>query len=559
MAEYGGKQRKQLSKVIGNSESKDVQLKRFIDNRPQAASQMNLIRSIQKKPNNTGLPDNLKSGVENLSGYSMDDVKVHYNSDKPTQLQALAYAQGMDIHVAPRQEKYLSHEAWRVIQQKQRRVQPTMQLQRVNINDNEGLEKEADVREEKAVQRKKPVEQFVDNRNSISKCQTIIKTIQYFKVPIQCFTEEDVRHRAYIISQRPERNGRTNEENWHHAEKELIAEEIYVNRQAEKNGDGREQNWDNAVVIHDFRGKEYEKKDYKLGYGHFDAKYVPYSKNLDITLPVFFQDSFDKNEDIFIDNVKNTWSKKFSIKCNPGGGHNGQPNFTNYTKKVWNTTLSPVNVNVKAEKEGDPTKAYFQIKRSAGQSKVTSGGTVNLRNGALGLDLVPSKNDDLAERNTVGHETGHMFGLADEYQIGNGKYIVPDAGIQAFDGTNIQTYNTNGTPFTHKGKKYQIKAGSPRTLEIENSPGVWERTNALPGTITRHHDLTKEAFGDDYANNNAVMDNTKKAGTIMGSGTQVQKHHYVTFWDAMVQAIKAQYSGDPSLVAPNVHDDWQIV
>ena len=56
---------------------------------------------LQKKPNNTGLPDNLKSGVENLSGISMDDVKVHYNSSKPSQLQALAYAQGTDIHVAP--------------------------------------------------------------------------------------------------------------------------------------------------------------------------------------------------------------------------------------------------------------------------------------------------------------------------------------------------------------------------------------------------------------------------------------------------------------------------
>ncbi|MGB3465579.1 MAG: hypothetical protein WBA74_09925, partial [Cyclobacteriaceae bacterium] len=41
---------------------------------------------IQKKENNTGLPDDLKSGIENLSGYAMDDVKVHYNSDKPAQL-----------------------------------------------------------------------------------------------------------------------------------------------------------------------------------------------------------------------------------------------------------------------------------------------------------------------------------------------------------------------------------------------------------------------------------------------------------------------------------------
>lgn len=97
------------------------------------------------KPNNTGLPDNLKTGIENLSGFSMDDVKVHYNSAKPTQLQALAYAQGSDIHIAPGQEKHLPHEAWHVVQQKQGRVQPTTELHGVKVNNNEGLEKEADV------------------------------------------------------------------------------------------------------------------------------------------------------------------------------------------------------------------------------------------------------------------------------------------------------------------------------------------------------------------------------------------------------------------------------
>lgn len=101
--------------------------------------------TAQRQPENrTGLPDDLKAGVENLSGYSMDDVRVHYNSPKPAQLQALAYTQGTDIHVGPGQEKHLPHEAWHVVQQKQGRVRPTMQLQGVNINDNEGLEKEAD-------------------------------------------------------------------------------------------------------------------------------------------------------------------------------------------------------------------------------------------------------------------------------------------------------------------------------------------------------------------------------------------------------------------------------
>lgn len=116
-------------------------------------------KTIQRgeKSNNTGLPDNLKTGIESLSGYSMDNIKVYYNSEKPTQLNALAYAQGTDIHIAPGQEKHLPHEAWHIVQQKQDRIQPTMQLQGVNVNDNEELEKEADVmgREAKAVVQQK--------------------------------------------------------------------------------------------------------------------------------------------------------------------------------------------------------------------------------------------------------------------------------------------------------------------------------------------------------------------------------------------------------------------
>jgi hypothetical protein len=103
-------------------------------------------QEISEKSNKTGMPDNLKSGVENLSGYSMDDVKVHYNSSKPAQLQAYAYAQGTDIHIAPGQEKHLPHEAWHVAQQKQGRVQPTLQMKTgVPVNDEAGLENEADV------------------------------------------------------------------------------------------------------------------------------------------------------------------------------------------------------------------------------------------------------------------------------------------------------------------------------------------------------------------------------------------------------------------------------
>ncbi|MNJ84895.1 hypothetical protein D3C87_23580 [compost metagenome] len=118
-----------------------------------ADNQLNQQTPLPKKENKTGLPDSLKEGVEGLSGYSLNDVKVHYNSDKPAQLQAYAYAQGTDIHVASGQEKHLPHEAWHVVQQKQGRVKPNVQLKEaVPINDDAGLEKEADVMGAKAVQ-----------------------------------------------------------------------------------------------------------------------------------------------------------------------------------------------------------------------------------------------------------------------------------------------------------------------------------------------------------------------------------------------------------------------
>ena len=105
-----------------------------------------------KADNNTGMPDRLKSGIENLSGMDMSAVKVHYNSGKPAQLSALAYAQGNDIHVGPGQEKHLPHEAWHVVQQRQGRVQPTMQMKEsIPVNDDPGLEREADVMGQKAM------------------------------------------------------------------------------------------------------------------------------------------------------------------------------------------------------------------------------------------------------------------------------------------------------------------------------------------------------------------------------------------------------------------------
>ncbi len=131
-----------------------LQFQRMIGNR---ATSTLLTREVRpqvemNKENKTGLPNNLKVGIEDLSNLSMDDVKVRYNSPKPAQLQALAYTQDTEIHVGPGQEQHLPHEAWHVVQQKQGRVQTTIQgEEQVNINDDPELEQEANVMGTRAV------------------------------------------------------------------------------------------------------------------------------------------------------------------------------------------------------------------------------------------------------------------------------------------------------------------------------------------------------------------------------------------------------------------------
>ncbi|MCG8696863.1 MAG: pentapeptide repeat-containing protein [Bacteroidales bacterium] len=133
------------------------------DNRPSAVIQRQLRETMydssggevitNKIENKTGLPLNLKSGMEKLSGYSMDDVRVHYNSNKPAQLKAHAYAKGSNIYLAPGQKRHLAHELGHVVQQKRNEVVPTFQLKgKVNINDDPKLEKDADRLGERALQ-----------------------------------------------------------------------------------------------------------------------------------------------------------------------------------------------------------------------------------------------------------------------------------------------------------------------------------------------------------------------------------------------------------------------
>ena len=88
----------------------------------------------------------VKANVSALTGVDVSDTQVHYNSGKPAQLKAEAYAQGSEVHLAPGKEAHLGHELTHVVQQKQGRVQPTIQGNNgIGINNDPKLEQEADI------------------------------------------------------------------------------------------------------------------------------------------------------------------------------------------------------------------------------------------------------------------------------------------------------------------------------------------------------------------------------------------------------------------------------
>ena len=101
-------------------------------------------RAKKQTPNLTGIPTQMKLDFERRSGLSFDDVRVHYNSDKPRKIGALAYTQIPQVHIGPGQERHLRHELGHVVQQKRGIVRPTAIEHGMAINRDLALEHGAD-------------------------------------------------------------------------------------------------------------------------------------------------------------------------------------------------------------------------------------------------------------------------------------------------------------------------------------------------------------------------------------------------------------------------------
>lgn len=96
------------------------------------------------RENKTGIPDSLLQRAEEKAGMSFADVRVHYNSQKPAKVGALAFTQGKHIYIGPGNENTLKHELGHIPQQEMGRVPATGRVNGYAVNDNPALEREAD-------------------------------------------------------------------------------------------------------------------------------------------------------------------------------------------------------------------------------------------------------------------------------------------------------------------------------------------------------------------------------------------------------------------------------
>ncbi|MEG1777604.1 MAG: DUF4157 domain-containing protein [Angelakisella sp.] len=85
-----------------------------------------------------------KSEASPRSKAAVNNIQVHYNSDKPERVNASSYTQGNQIYLGRGREQDLSHELGHALQQQRGKVPATEKIGGMNANTDTHLEHEAD-------------------------------------------------------------------------------------------------------------------------------------------------------------------------------------------------------------------------------------------------------------------------------------------------------------------------------------------------------------------------------------------------------------------------------
>jgi len=146
----------------GKEEDEKVQAKKGDEELQKKATSEKEKKQSGSSGTKTNLPNDVRGKMESSFGTDFSGVNIHANSGEASNIGALAYTQGSDVHFAPGQynpgtqkgQELLGHELTHVVQQREGRVKPTKQGKGMPINDNPSLEKEADEMGAKAAQGK---------------------------------------------------------------------------------------------------------------------------------------------------------------------------------------------------------------------------------------------------------------------------------------------------------------------------------------------------------------------------------------------------------------------
>lgn len=258
-----------------------------------------------------------------------------------------------------------------------------------------------------------------------------------------------------------------------------------------------------------FTSTNYINENVELGQsGHFKIDYNPIAKELKVKIPVRFerateseksQDMQSEDKTYCLEHMNETWSHRFSINtC-----------LENNNENKWQD-LNPVLVSVSVFEDEDPFfLIYYHVKEGPEDKlgAMVDKGKVRLTDKAFNETryasaVIPENNqengqeDTLRVYNVLGHEFGHMVGLYDEYII----------------------------------------------------------------TPTGSYKMIRRVFGKKYADENVpecdINKSEDKEQSIMYCGIELKKHHYITFLQAMTQAIQDKEEG---WYGPNYLEEWTIV
>lgn len=124
----------------------------LVDVPSRPAAQTKADAGAAPAPNRTGISTPVLRSMERGLGRDLSAIRVHPESGEATRLGAQAFTRGNDIHVAPGRfaphtesgRALIGHELAHVVQQANGRVRPTTKVAGVPVNDDPGLEREAD-------------------------------------------------------------------------------------------------------------------------------------------------------------------------------------------------------------------------------------------------------------------------------------------------------------------------------------------------------------------------------------------------------------------------------